>query len=205
MSQPDYHSRRVGAVLVLVLLIFAGLFVYAMFDDATNKPQAIAGDQLGPDTDESFTAYQERAGAGLQQAAEEHDEPVFALVTFAEPLTAGKAGELLEGIDRVNTMLVGISTPRPLPEPISGKTRADVFAHQFSLIDSSLEGVGDVPRPYRLTAVTAYDTPQAFAELAGADSVAAVEVLPPDAAWGNFGIRPAVPPGIDMLEVAAPR
>lgn len=186
----------------LILVVVLGVFGYALVDDATSRPMAVAGDQLGQDPGESFSNYRNRAAATLDDA--ESGENVFALVTFSEPLTAGRAGELLDEVERVNTMIVGMSHPTALPEPVGSATRADVFSHHFDLIADSLDGIGEVPAPYQLTAVTAWDDPEVFRVLGDAEEVAAVEVLPPDAMWGNFGIRPAAPPGIDMMDVAVP-
>lgn len=192
-------SRAAKATAAVVVAGMIGLVAYAAVDDATSRPMSIAGDQLGQDPGESFSSYRERAADSL--AAAEEGEESFALITFARPLTARGASDLLSDIERVNTMMVGQAVPLALPEPVDGATRADVFAQQFDLLDSFL---GPAPAPYQLTAVTAYDDPAAFRALDGHDDVAAVEVLPPDAMWGNFGIRPATPPGIDMMEVAIP-
>lgn len=187
MSERTVRLGCAGAAVIAMV----GLIVFALFDDATSRPMSLAGDQLGPDAGETFEDYHARAEDTLADAAP--GENVFALVTFAQPLSAGQAGELLGDMERVNTMIIGLAVPRALPEPIDGATRADVFAHELDLIAASLDGA-----PTQLTAVTAWDDPEAFRRLANDPAVAAVEVLPSDAMWGNFGIRPAEPPGMDL-------
>lgn len=194
------RGRVILAVVAILVLVF--VVILAAQDDATDKPMNINGDVLGQDSEESWEEYQRRAWSTFDDA--EAGEESFGLITFSEPLTAGQAGAVTSTLGRVNAMLVGMSSPMPLPEPVAGAERKDVFAQQFDYIAHSLRGIGDVPAPYELTAVIAYDTPEAFGRVANNRWVVAVELLPPDAAWGNFGVRPAQPPNIDMLEVAAP-
>lgn len=193
------RGRLVIAVVAVVALL-AGLW-WASRDDATSQPPAINGDLLGQ-VDMSYDEYVQHAAQTLAEAPEE--EKAFGLVTFAEPLTASQAEEATAGLGRVNAMLIGLSAPMPLPEPVDGATRAEVFERQFGLIAGSLAGIGDVPVPHELTAVIAWDDPEAFRALAWDGRIAAVEMLPPDAAWGNFGVRPVEVPGVDMMEVAVP-
>lgn len=192
-----------GRLIIAVVAVFAllAVFVLATRDDATSQPPAINGDMLGQ-VDMNYDAYVEHAAQTLAAAPE--GEKAFGLVTFAEPLTAAQAGELTAGLGRVNAMLVGFSAPMPLPEPVGGATRAEVFERQFGAVADSLAGIGNVPVPRQLTAVVAWDDPEAFQALAGEGRVAAVEMLPPDAVWGNFGVRPVEVPGVDMMEVAVP-
>lgn len=186
-----------AAVIVLVLVV-----ILAASDDATDRPMPINGDMLGQDSEETWEEYQNRAWDSFEEATA--GENSFGLVTFTDPLTAGQAGAVTARLDRVNAMIVGMSSPMPLPEPVGDAERKDVYAQQFDAIAHALDGIGDVPVPYELTAVVAYDTPAAFGSVANSRWVAAVELLPPDAVWGHFGVRPAQPPGIDMLEVSAP-
>ena len=175
-------------VFVALLTVAAlGVIGYAAFDDATSQPMAVAGDQLGPDPDESFSRYRERAAASLDGAVE--GENAFGLVTFARPLSAEEAAEALEGIKRVNTLILGQAAPIAIPEPVEGASRADVIRRKFAHLSRSL-GVA----PDAVSAVTAWDDAAAFRQLARDPEVAAVEVLPPDARWGNFGVRPPSPP-----------
>lgn len=183
--------RRLLAILAVVAL--AGVLVFAFFDDATHKPVAPQGDMLGTESGESFSAYAARAEASLADAPA--DQPAFALLTFAEPLAPADAESVLVPLGRVNAMIISRAAPFALPEPIAGETRADVFQRELERIAYSLSGVGDVPVPERLDAVVAYDTGDALREVARAPEIITVEVLPPDAAWGRFGVRPVSPPG----------
>lgn len=176
--------RRIVAVLAVVAL--AGALVLAFLDDATHRPVAPQGDMLGTQSGESFSAYAGRAERTLAEA----DEPAYALITFAEPLTPAGAEAALAGVDRVNAMIVALASPFALPEPVAGETRADVFRRELDRIAHSLAGVGDVPAPERIDAVVVRDTGDVLRSVARAPEIAAVEVLPPDAAWGRFGVRP---------------
>lgn len=198
-----FDSVDRGRLILAVVAVFVllALLVVASRDDATSSPPAINGDMLGQDG-ESFGEYVQRARSTVDAAPEE--ENAFALVTFAEPLTAGQAAEVTGGLGRVNAMIVGISPPMALPEPIAGENREDVYIRQFELVAHSLRGIGDLPVPYQLTSVIAWDDPVAFRSVASDPRVTAVEMLPPDARWGDFGVRPVEVPGMNMLSVAVP-
>ncbi|QGU04985.1 hypothetical protein [Corynebacterium comes] len=176
--------RRIVAILAIVAL--AGALVLAFLDDATHKPVAPQGDMLGTESGEPFSSYVGRADRSLADA----DQSAYALITFAQPLTPAEAESVLTGIGRVNAMIVALASPFALPEPIAGETRADVFQRELDRIADSLAGVGDVPVPERIDAVVVRDTGDVLRAVAGAPEIAAVEVLPPDAAWGRFGVRP---------------
>lgn len=183
--------QRILGIFAIVAL--AGVLVFAFFDDATHKPVAPQGDMLGMDSRESFDDYATRAEASLADAPA--DQPAFALLTFAEPLAPAEAAEVLEPLGRVNAMVIALAAPFDLPEPIAGETREDVFARQFDRIAHSLSGVGNVPVPERIDAVVAYDTGDALRGVAADPAIITAEVLPPDAAWGRFGVRPVSVPG----------
>lgn len=176
---------RVLAVLAAVAL--AGALVFAYVDDATHRPVAPQGDMLGTESGESFSSYVQRAGASLAEA----DETAYALVTFAGPLDPAEAAAVLEPVDRVNAMIVALAAPFPLPEPVAGETRRDVFERELGRIADSLAGV---PSPERIDAVVVRDGGDVLRAVASQPQVAAVEVLPPDAAWGRFGVRPVETP-----------
>lgn len=188
-DRPDTIRRGLALLAVLVIVV---LFIVALFDDRTAKPMPPNGDMLGMDTGESFEQYRERAAASL--AAAPADDEVFALVTFTGPQTPTAAGELLEPVGRVNAMIVDLAPPYPLPEPVEGENRADVFERELGRIGDSLAGIGNVPTPDELDAVVVWDDGDVLRELAGEGEVAAVETLPPDAAWGRFGVRPVQVP-----------
>ncbi|WP_394284199.1 hypothetical protein [Corynebacterium sp.] len=195
-------TRSKGRLVAVILaaLVAVGVVVFAYNDDATGRPVAeINGDMLGMEAEESFEEYEDRAAESL--AAAPAEEEVFGLITFAEPLASPEADRVTDGLRRVNAMIIGMSAPYGLPEPTAGESRTDVFDRQFSRIADSLEGVGDVPVPERMTVVIAYDDGQALRAVAEDEDVASVETLPPDAAWGRFGVRPVQVPGVDAAEL----
>ncbi|MDR7329719.1 hypothetical protein [Corynebacterium guangdongense] len=198
---PGTRRRLVlGSLAVLAAL---GVVVYALVEALAWSPApGRNGDMLGQDSGESYLQYQQRAAESLAGAPA--DEDVYALITFARPLEAAEAGVETEHLDRVNAMVVGMAAPYPLPEPVAGATRADVYTAQLGMIARQLSGIGDVPVPYQLTAVVARDDGETLRALAHAERVATVETLPPDAAWGWFGVSPVEVPGIDQMAVAVP-
>ncbi|HKM24609.1 MAG TPA: hypothetical protein VJY40_03085 [Corynebacterium sp.] len=189
----DAHAdmiRRIIAALAAVALL--GARTLAFLDDATHKPVPPQGDMLGTETGESFAAYAERARTSLLDAPA--DQHVYALVTFAEPLTPEEAGAVLDNVGRVNAMIVELAAPFSLPEPIAGEDRADVFQRELDRIAVSLQGVGTVPVPEHLDAVLVRDNGNVLRLLSEAPQIAAIEVLPADAAWGRFAVRPVEVP-----------
>lgn len=183
--------QRVLAIVALVVL--AGVLVFAFFDDATHRPVPPQGDMLGADSGESFTAYAARAEASLIDAPA--DQRAFSLLTFTQALTPAEAAEVLEPVGRVNAMVIALAAPFDLPEPIAGETREDVFQRQLDRIADSLAGVGNVPVPELIDAVVVYDTGEVLRQVAADPAILTAEVLPPDAAWGRFGLRPVSVPG----------
>ncbi|MDO5511241.1 hypothetical protein [Corynebacterium sp.] len=179
--------RRSLAALAIVGLL--GVLVIAFFDDATHKPVAPQGDMLGTELDESFQAYSERAETSLLDAPE--DQPVYALVTFTTGLSPAASGEVLENVHRVNAMIVAMAAPFPLPEPIAGEDRGDVFQRELDRIGDSLQGV---PSPELIDAAVIRDNGDVLRSLSEHEEVATIEVLPADAAWGRFGVRPVEVP-----------
>ncbi|WP_053070977.1 hypothetical protein [Corynebacterium pilosum] len=142
---------------------------------------------------ESFTDYAARADESLR-ALNDEDAHHFALVTFTEPLEAEPAGEVTEPVGRVNAMVIADAHPRPLPEPIDGENRSDVYARELDRVATAL---ADVPMPEpinTLNGVVVWDYPAALRALDDDPHVAAVEALPADAQWGRFGVSPVVMP-----------
>lgn len=173
------------AVMAVAALALVTLFIYAWFDDATHRTRPDRnGDMLGQQTNESLSEYAQRASETLHLAPAEED--AFALVTFARPVSAAEAGNLTQQINRVSAMVVGMAAPIAVPEPVDGASRAQVYQQHLDRLAQ--------PAPDRLTAVITYDTGQAHRELIDEPRVATVEVLPPDAAWNQFGIRPVEVP-----------
>ncbi|GAB3694305.1 hypothetical protein [Corynebacterium nasicanis] len=182
--------RRSLAALAVVGLL--GVLVLAFFDDATHKPVPPQGDMLGTESGESFHAYSERASRSLLEAPA--DQPAYALVTFTHGLTPEEAGEALANVERVNAMVIEMAAPFPLPEPIVGADRADVFQRELDRIGSSLAGIGNVPVPERIDAAVIRDNGEVLRTLSEKPDIATIEVLPADAAWGRFGVRPVEVP-----------
>ena len=177
-----YEVRRWGAGLVVFLLVLLG---FGVFGD--RSVTAVQGDQLGPESEETRADYLDRAAASLAEA----DDAAYALVSFAYPLPPAEAAAAVDGVARVDAMIVGSASAVPLPEPTAGRTRADVFFAEFERINAGLlQGNGGVSVPETLTAVVVHDSGDVLRDIAGRRGVAAVEVAPADAAWGSFGIRP---------------
>ena len=158
-------EARLAVAGVSMATIIALVFAFG-HSDRVSKPMNINGDIVGMDG-ETPAAYQQRARATLETA----DTPAFALITFTEPLSAAEAARILEPLPRVNARVTDTIVV-PLPEPVAGATRADVF------------GSDSIP------GVVAYAPGDALRKVAQNERVFAIEVLPADAAWGRFGIRP---------------
>ncbi|MDO5668844.1 MAG: hypothetical protein Q4G50_02450 [Corynebacterium sp.] len=181
--------RSLGALAVVGLL---GVLILGFLDDATHKPVPPQGDMLGTESGESFLDYSDRAEKTLLDAPD--DQPVYALATFAESLTPEEAGEVLAGTERVNAMVVALAAPFPLPEPVTGEDRADVFQRELDRIGASLQGVGNVPTPELIDAAVIRDNGEVLRTLSEREEIATIEALPEDAAWGRFGVRPVEVP-----------
>lgn len=180
------RGRKVLAALAVLALVVT--VIALSFSDRTAKPMAVNGDLLGQDSSESITEYRERSETSLRAAPA--GEEAFALVTFDGPRSAVDAGELLAETRRVNAMVMLSAPAMGLPEPVAGEDRAAVFNRQFDQVERSLAGIGDVGLDRVLNGVVVRDTGEALRSLNREPEVFSVEVLPPDAAWGAFGIRP---------------
>lgn len=170
------RGRLLIAALSLIALIAA--VVVLSQADYVSKPMAINGDQVGQHSEESLADYQSRALESVEAA----DSPAFALVTFRHSLDPDAAGRLLEKakMNRVNAALSNTGLPIDLPEPIAGSSRGQTLREQLTLHQL----------PPELRAVVVYDNGEQLRALAQVPEVFTVEVLPADAAWGRFGIRP---------------
>lgn len=158
--QPRVLLAGVSTAVLIVLVFVLG------HSDRVSKPTNINGDVVGMES-ETPQDYQARARITLEEA----NEPAFALITFVEPLNAGEASVVLEPIPRVNARMTE-TVVVPLPEPVAGASRADILGHD--------------PIP----GVIVYAPGDILRKVAADKRVFAIEVLPPDAAWGRFGIRP---------------
>lgn len=148
--------------------------------DRVAKPMLINGDSLGQETSESFDTYVNRAAQSIDMARADGDYVGYGLVTFTQPQSAQSVGTVVENITRVNAIQVAGSPVVGIPEPVKS-TRGDYIAHQLKIHDLPIN---------EITGVVAYDRVSVLAMLIDAPEVAAVEVLPSDAAWNRFSVRP---------------
>ena len=180
------RTRKILAVVALLLLV--GVIAALSFSDRTAKPMAINGDVVGRDSGEPLDDYIARAEASLEEAPA--GENAFALVTFTTALGSADASAVLEDIGRVNAMILLSAAPISLPEPVAGETREDVFDRHLDRLQRSVEGIGEISTPREINSVLVWDDGEALRDLSTDPAVLAVEVLPPDAGWGHFGVRP---------------
>ncbi|MGP6172828.1 hypothetical protein [Corynebacterium sp. A21] len=178
--------RKVIAAVSLIGLVAVVLALSQ--SDRTSKPMNINGDMLGQDVSETLGDYRDRAAESLAEAPS--DQAAFGLITFTEPSTPAEAAVMLTELRRVNAMVMLSAAPMEIPEPVVGETREDVFNREIDRVDHSLAGIGEITAPREIDAVVAWDNGDAFRSISGEDSVLAVEVLPADASWGRFGVRP---------------
>lgn len=178
--------RKILAVVCAVALIAVVLVLSQ--SDRTSRPMAVNGDALGQDSGESLSDYLARAKESL--AAAPADEAAFGMITFEEAMDPAAAAEVLSELARVNAMVMLSASAISIPEPVEGETREDVFNRQLDRIDDSLAGIGNITAPREINGVVAWDDGDVFRVVSADPAVLAVEVLPPDAAWGRFGVRP---------------
>lgn len=184
-------TRTLGELLVVASLL-AGLMWLVGGDDYA-RPRPFAGDHLGQHAQQPDAEYQSLADDSLATAlADAPGHNAFAMISFTEPLTSAEAGELAADLHRVGTVITQDLQILALPEPTDASTyiaagsRAEVFAN---VLANTVSAASDATTP-GIIAVVAYDTPRHLAPLANSPHVYAVEVLPPDAVFGQFGISP---------------
>lgn len=180
-------TRTLGELLVVAALL-AGLLWLAGGDDYT-RPRPFAGDHLGQHAQQPDAEYQSLADDSLDAAlAGAPGHNAFAMVSFTEPLTSAEAGELVGDLHRVGTVITQDLQILALPEPTDASThsaagaRGEVFANVLAAASGATTP--------GIIAIVAYDTPSRLAPLVHTQHVYAVEVLPPDAVFGQFGISP---------------
>ncbi|MBZ8178129.1 hypothetical protein GSS88_10080 [Corynebacterium sp. 3HC-13] len=174
------RSQRIAFVLLIILVLgLAGLWMLGQ-SDRTSKPMPPNGDTLGPAYDESWEHYRARADASFVTAQDEApNQNAWSMVVFQPALLAQDVSDITAPLNRVSAVISGAEAAREIPEPTDGHSRADVFLSN---------GLGNEDHP--ISAVIVWDTPTALAALKSDARVASVEILPPDASWGRFGIRP---------------
>ncbi|WP_080794125.1 hypothetical protein [Corynebacterium pacaense] len=174
------HGRKLVAALCLVALLLLVLMLST--DDRVAKPMAINGDSLGQVSGETPEQYRQRAAMTLESAT----GPAFALVTFEQPVAPELAATELEPLARVSAITLDGSTPVELPEPTGTEGRREVFDRAIAQADRRMDGLA----PQHIDAAVVYDSGANLRAVAQRGGVFAVEVLPTDAAWGRFGVRP---------------
>lgn len=190
-GEQPWWRHVLPVVGVVVLLI--GLVLVASLVDPGSRPERLNGDSVGMAQDQDIRSYQDHAAATLAQAPA--NEPAYALVTFAAPMSPAAAGQALDSLERVSAVVVDGLRIIPLVEPVAPATRADLFARQTARLESTATAPTDMELPGEISSVVVRDTGQRLREFNQREEkhLTAVEVLPPDCAWGQFGIRPVIP------------
>lgn len=183
-SQKNKHNVRgvIAGLVCAVIAIVAVLLAGTVFD--TTEPPPPNGDQLGQDPHETYAEYVDRAADTL--AAAPADEAAWAFITFDPQFDPVSAAEATEPVPRASVIIVAPGLARVIPEPTGTDTRGDVFSREVA------DMVGE---DGELIGIVAHATGDELREVAKHSDVASVEVLPPDAAWGRFGVRPVEPEG----------
>lgn len=225
-GNPSYRipGRGLGELVLLVVLITA--LVWWAGGDDNARPRPFAGDHLGPHVQQSRADYAALADDSLAAALRRAPEqPAFAMLSFAVPLSSAEAGNLVADLRRVGSLITQDAQILALPEPTlapdrtgissgngsgekdmgagTGATAADseIAAARTEIFASTIAAasgmkpsqVVESPKETEssgITAVIAYDTPRQLEALTHDPRIDAVEVLPPDAVWGQFGISP---------------
>lgn len=173
MKQRGLTQRALlGAGVITISILLVGLI--SVLGDRTRFEALPTGDQLGQDSGEAFADYAVRAQDSLATAPA--DEQVYGLVTFTSALPPERASSALESLARINAVVPPDAAPIAVGEPQQGHDRSQIF--EMAVRD----------RP--ISSVVARDEGETFRRLAERDDIATVEVLPADAVWGAFGIRP---------------
>lgn len=223
-------GRGLGELVLLVVLITA--LVWWAGGDDNARPRPFAGDHLGPHVQQSRADYTALADASLAAALQRAPEqPAFAMLSFAAPLSSADAGSLVADLRRVGSLITQDAQILALPEPAAAAeptlapdrtgissglgsgakdmgagtgataTDSEIAAARTEIFASTIAAssgmkpsqIVESPREIEssgITAVIAYDTPRKLETLTHDPRIDAVEVLPPDAVWGQFGISP---------------
>lgn len=205
-------GRGLGELVLLVVLVTA--LVWWAGGDDNARPRPFAGDHLGPHVQQSRADYTALADASLAAALQRAPEqPAFAMLAFAAPLSSADAGSLVADLRRVGSLITQdaqiLALPEPAadPEPTAIPDRtgipsdSEIAAARTQIFTSTIAAasgmkpsqIGESPREIEssgIIAVIAYDTPRKLEAFTHDPRVDAVEVLPPDAVWGQFGISP---------------
>lgn len=223
-------GRGLGELVLLVVLITA--LVWWAGGDDNARPRPFAGDHLGPHVQQSRADYTALADASLAAALQRAPEqPAFAMLSFAAPLSSADAGSLVADLRRVGSLITQDAQILALPEPAAAAeptlasdrtgissglgsgakdmgagtatvtTDSEIAAARTQIFASTIAAASGMkpsqivesPREIEssgIIAVIAYDTPRKLEAFTHDPRIDAVEVLPPDAVWGQFGISP---------------
>ena len=211
-------GRGLGELVLLVVLVTA--LVWWAGGDDNARPRPFAGDHLGPHVQQSRADYTALAEASLAAALQRAPEqPAFAMLSFAAPLSSADAGSLVADLRRVGSLITQDAQILALPEPAAAPEPAadpeptaipdrtgissddEIAAARTQIFTSTIAAasgmkpsqIAESPREIEssgIIAVIAYDTPRKLEAFTHDPRVDAVEVLPPDAVWGQFGISP---------------
>ncbi len=205
-------GRGLGELVLLVVLVTA--LVWWAGGDDNARPRPFAGDHLGPHVQQSRADYTALADASLAAALQRAPEqPVFAMLSFAAPLSSADAGSLVADLRRVGSLITQDAQILALPEPAAdpeptaipdrtgipsdseiATARTQIFTSTIAAASGMKHSqIGESPREIEssgIIAVIAYDTPRKLEAFTHDPRIDAVEVLPPDAVWGQFGISP---------------
>lgn len=205
-------GRGLGELVLLVVLITA--LVWWAGGDDNARPRPFAGDHLGPHVQQSRADYTALADASLAAALQRAPEqPAFAMLSFAAPLSSADAGSLVADLRRVGSLITQDAQILALPEPAAAaeptlapdrtgiSSDSEIAAARTQIFASTIAAASGMkpsqivesPREIEssgIIAVIAYDTPRKLEAFTHDPRIDAVEVLPPDAVWGQFGISP---------------
>lgn len=206
-------GRGLGELVLLVVLITA--LVWWAGGDDNARPRPFAGDHLGPHVQQSRADYTALADDSLSAALRRAPEqPAFAMLSFAAPLSSADAGSLVADLRRVGSLITQDAQILAFPEPAAAaepivapddrtgiSSDSEIAAARTQIFASTIAAASGMkpsqivesPREIEssgITAVIAYDTPRKLEAFTHDPRIDAVEVLPPDAVWGQFGISP---------------
>lgn len=211
-------GRGLGELVLLVVLVTALVWWAGGGDNA--RPRPFAGDHLGPHVQQSRADYTALADASLAAALQRAPEqPAFAMLSFAAPLSSADAGSLVADLRRVGSLItqdaqiLALPEPAAIPEPAAApepttipdrtgiSSDSEIAAARTQIFTSTIAAASgtkpsqivESPREKEssgIIAVIAYDTPRKLEAFTHDPRIDAVEVLPPDAVWGQFGISP---------------
>ncbi|MDO4761416.1 MAG: hypothetical protein Q4A31_05815 [Corynebacterium sp.] len=173
---------RYGISITSLVIIFSAV-VYMGDKDYVAKPMGIGSDTLGPDSDETFSEYHQRSLSTVATALEEHPhDHAYGLVCFNQQLSAPDAAATVAKLQRINGLQIGGYPIVGIPAPVNiGLAQHFVQQAELKRLDSN-----------DIRCVVAHDEPTQFSALQSDPRVASIEVLPPDAAWGRFSVKPVL-------------